>query len=49
MGLDVASVVLGSQPPKDARPWVVGAEAELKRHDDEVAQASTKKREAFES
>ena len=39
VGLEVASAVLGSEPPHDSRPWVAGAEAERKQHDDAAAQA----------
>ena len=48
MGLDVSLAVLGSEPPRDSRPWALGMEAELKRHDDAVAQASSRKRLAVD-
>ena len=46
LGLDASSAVLGSEPPRDPRPWLLGAEAELKQHDDAVAHASSRKRMA---
>ena len=44
LGLDVSLAVLGTEPRRDSRPWVLGVEAELKQHDDAVAQASSRKR-----
>ena len=43
LSLDVASAVLGSEPPRHPRPWVSGVEAELKQYDDGVAHASSRK------
>ena len=48
MGLDVVSAALGPELPKDSRPWVVGAEAELRHHDDAVAQGSSMERAAVD-
>ena len=48
LGLEVASAVLGPEPPKDSRPWVLGFEAELQNHDVAVAQASSRKRSAVD-
>ena len=48
LGLDVSLAVLGSEPRRDSRPWVLGMEAELKQHDDAVAQASSRKRLAVD-
>ena len=48
LGLEVASAVLGPEPPKDSRPWVLGFEAELQHHDVAVAQASSRKRSAVD-
>ena len=48
LGLDVSLAVLGSELQRDSRPWVLGMEAELKQHDDAVAQASSRKRLAVD-
>ena len=48
LGLEVASVVLGPEPPQDSRPWVVGSEAELQQHHVAVAKASSRKRSAVD-
>ena len=45
---EVASAVLGPEPPRDSRPWVVGLETELRHFDDAVAQASSRKRSAVD-